>query len=483
MKDVEAGHRLGPFPRPPFPNSWCDSQPREVPLGSVQKSKWISGGKRRLISDFKKAGHNQAASPNPFEGTYFQVRHLIMIILTLGAGCTVVQFDVESAIRTLTNTWEDLHLHNSWTYGPDGARQFFVDLRNPFGQIEAENNFQVFGGILEWIFQDLGAVFTRRYVDNFFDFVPAVGGLPDAPYASRRARWWKLLLRALDVPYHEFAVGTTFHALGWIFDTVALTMRMTPERLTLVRRLLAEWCARPDCTLNELEAILGLLFFVASGFWEVRPFLGRLLKLKSSVGVATSRVRRKTRRLAFSKHIRFDFNLLRSLMTKWNGTRSLWRLSETQFDLHIWTDASSSFGCGAYCTELKEFYSHQWTPTELTESVRAVRTSMPFLELRGVFLAVSTWAESLRHRNVAIFCDNAWVVNHVNKGFCREEHCLTTIRLMFMSMVNLECNIHLFWLDTDSNLHADLLSKGLVEQFLVTWTDFSATPPRIPSRW
>jgi hypothetical protein len=192
-----------------------------VPLGSVLKNKWVPGGKPRLISDFKAADHNNNTTPNPFTGVYFQAIHLVQLILTLGAGCYIIQFDVKSAYRTLSNSPKDLHLQVSWLLNALGEKAFFVDLRNPFGQIEAENNFQVMGGLLEWIFHNLGAVFCRRYVDNFYDGVPPHNGAPDHETASRRASWWKYVLRALDVPYHEFQFGTQFPALGWLWDTVA----------------------------------------------------------------------------------------------------------------------------------------------------------------------------------------------------------------------------------------------------------------------
>jgi hypothetical protein len=53
VDEVNVGRMLGPFPRAPFPNSWCESQPRNAALGTVPKNKWdMSSEAFRLISHF-----------------------------------------------------------------------------------------------------------------------------------------------------------------------------------------------------------------------------------------------------------------------------------------------------------------------------------------------------------------------------------------------------------------------------------------------
>jgi hypothetical protein len=58
-----------------------------------------------------------------------------------------------------------------------------------------------------------------------------------------------------------------------------------------------------------------------------------------------------------------------------------------------------------------------------------------------------------------------------------------TIRSMFLSLINSECNIHLSWLCASSNISADLLSKGNVALFRAMWTGFSEVQPLIPPLW
>ena len=53
LDEVAVGRMLGPFPRAPFPNEWCDGQPRNAALGSTPKDKYDPDSDAfRLISDF-----------------------------------------------------------------------------------------------------------------------------------------------------------------------------------------------------------------------------------------------------------------------------------------------------------------------------------------------------------------------------------------------------------------------------------------------
>ena len=98
----ERGHRRDPLDRPIFPNRECPHQPQEVPTGTVFKDKWDPDeSKFRIVNDYKKNGQNDSRGEwEELETIYYQVKHLIMIILLLGMGTIVVLWDVQVAYRT-----------------------------------------------------------------------------------------------------------------------------------------------------------------------------------------------------------------------------------------------------------------------------------------------------------------------------------------------------------------------------------------------
>jgi hypothetical protein len=90
------------------------------------------------------------------EAVYYQIKHLIMIILLLGVGTIVILWDVQGAYRTLNAKRHNWHLQVSWLLNSRGAKQYFVDLVNPFGRIELQRNWEAVAGSIEWILHELG---------------------------------------------------------------------------------------------------------------------------------------------------------------------------------------------------------------------------------------------------------------------------------------------------------------------------------------
>jgi hypothetical protein len=176
MKEVAQGTRYGPVYRPPFPNDSCPHQPQLVPTGTVVKDKWDPNPdpeEFRIVNDYSANGgqNKQRGEFEELDMTYYQVLHLIQMIILLGIGTIVILWDVKGAYRTLNAKESNWHLQVSWLLDKSGIRQFFVDLVNPFGRVESQRNWEAVAGAIEWIMHELGAVFVRHYVDNFHDFV------------------------------------------------------------------------------------------------------------------------------------------------------------------------------------------------------------------------------------------------------------------------------------------------------------------------
>jgi hypothetical protein len=138
MKEVAQGTRFGPLSRAPFPNDNCPHQPQQVPTGTVVKDKWDPSPDPedfRIVNDYTaNSGQNkQRGEFEELDMTYYQVLHLIQIIILLGVGTIVILWDVQGAYRTLNATADNWHLQVSWLLDESGTRQFFVDLVNPFG--------------------------------------------------------------------------------------------------------------------------------------------------------------------------------------------------------------------------------------------------------------------------------------------------------------------------------------------------------------
>jgi hypothetical protein len=491
LKEVRAGSRRGPLDRPPFPNKWCPHQPQEVPTGTVSKEKWNPNpdpNKFRIVNDFTANFQNTSRSDGEeLEADYFQVLHLIMLIMFLGQGCIIILWDVIGAYRTLDAKPKDWHLQVSWLFDAMGCKKYFVDLVNPFGRIESQRNWEALAGAIEWIMHDLGAVFVRHYVDNFFDFIrPGIEG-PDWGMAQEQATWIFALMKALGTPFHEVQIGTSFTTLGWFFDTLRMIIAVTEEKRTLARRLLGEWTMKTKFSLRELERFVGFLHWLSLAFYELTPFLGRLLAIKRLACKKLAGSTRKSRDdicMNLSKHNQSDIILCHKLLNTWNGSRSLWDWKAAVTTAHICGDASE-WGFGAYFIEAGQYFYRAWTAEEKAECFRLKKVSMMQLETRAIVASISTWAKELGCKRVQIVTDNKGAYDHGNSGTCKQIDCQRTIRALWAEKMKAQCTVDIIWWDSKRNFAADFLSRDLEQRFLQTtgFANFSRVPESHPPRW
>ena len=73
--------------------------------------------------------------------------------------------------------------------------------------------------------------------------------------------------------------STQVTCLGIVVDTVALSVSIPAEKLSVIKSICVEWCAKQTCTKKELQSLLGLLLYVAKCIKYARYFLNRMLML------------------------------------------------------------------------------------------------------------------------------------------------------------------------------------------------------------
>ena len=67
--------------------------------------------------------------------------------------------------------------------------------------------------------------------------------------------------------------------LGVQFDTVQMTLSVTPTRLTEIETLLVSWSTKESATKSELQSLVGKLSFISKCVRQSRLFLSRILAL------------------------------------------------------------------------------------------------------------------------------------------------------------------------------------------------------------
>ena len=116
---------------------------------------------------------------------------------------------------------------------------------------------------------------TLSYLDDFIGVAPPDTAWQAYEYCGR-------LLEELGLeepPTKACPPSTITMCLGVQFDTVQMTMSVTPECLAGIESLLSAWSVRRSATKSELQSLVSKLSFASKCVRQSRLFLARILAL------------------------------------------------------------------------------------------------------------------------------------------------------------------------------------------------------------
>jgi hypothetical protein len=92
-------------------------------------------------------------------------------------------------------------------------------------------------------------------------------------------------------PLKVFGPATQLDYLGLNLDTIAMEVRLPPEKLTYLLDLLASWSQRTHCRLHELQELTGFLQFSSQVVLTSRAFLRSLYDFSTQFKTSFTRRR------------------------------------------------------------------------------------------------------------------------------------------------------------------------------------------------
>ena len=158
-------------------------------------------------------------------------------------------------------------------------------------------------------------------------------------------------------------------------------------------------------------------------------------------------------------------------MDRWNGISMLWNLQRQSADLSVFSDASGTWGCGA-------FYAAKWFSLKWCSRLQPLPIATK--ELIPIVLAAAIWGSHWSGKIVLFRVDNMAVVEAINASFCKDAHLMHLIRLLVFF-----ASYHSFWFyaahiaGKDNNM-ADALSRNNISSFLSQAPSASPQPSAIP---
>ena len=232
--------------------------------------------------------------------------------------------------------------------------------------------------------------------------------------------------------------------LGILFNTVTMTMEITPDRMEEIELLLDEWEVKEKCTLRELQSLLGKLNFAASTIRAGRVFISRIINMLRKFP--------KKGHCIVEEDLKSDVKWWRKFMRQYDGISILPPLRWDAPDRIFSTDATLK-ACGGWSEGLA---FHVEFPAEI---LRESGGNINELELMAFVLAIRLFGERLCNRNILAYCDNKVSVDVVNSGAARNRFSQKCLRELCFLTAEKNAMVRLVHLNGSDNRISDCLSR------------------------
>ena len=386
--------------------------------------------------------------------SYASLDDAVSLICQLGPRTQLVKMDLKDAYRIIPVHPDDHHL-----LGMKWNTAVFVDCALPFGLRSAPKIFTAFADAVAWALHAAGIRFLLHYLDDFLFL-----GSPGTPEALQAAQTAEALFARLGIPIaHHKTEGpaTRITFLGIHIDTESGMLSLPQEKLQRIRELVQTWQRQRRHTRKDLESLLGHLSHAATVIRPGRIFLRSLFALLPAAPLPHHHVR-------LNAVARADLRWWEHFLHLWNGT-SLFPPCGTTID--VYSDASGSFGCGAFCSQFGAFQV-QWPPSWST-------TDISVKELVPLIIAAALWAPSWTGHRICFHVDNMAVVAIIQKQRARDNSLTHFLRCLSFYASYFRFEFSAEHIPGSLNTAADAISRNHLTHFvsLVPQVPLVAVPP------
>lgn len=433
-KEKLNGAIIGPFSSNPFSCFFSSS-----PLNTVPKR---DSEERRVILDlsFPPVGSVNSGIPrdsylgDTVKLTLPTVNTIVAMIKVKGRGCALFKRDLRRAYRQIPVDVGDIHM-----LGYTWKDHLYFDMVLPMGLRSSALCCQRTTNLVAHICQKR-SISVINYLDDFI-------GVEFWARASEAYMGLGTILK--DSGLEESApkaISPTFTmpCLGVQFDTMALTLTITPDRLQEILELLDTWENKTRANKQEVQSLLGKLMFVASCVRPGRVFVSRLLNFL--------RCMPNDKFMTLSYETLADIRWWKVFMPLYNGVSMMPWQEWSEPDEVVSSDACPS-GCGAWVDD--EFFSRPFP-----SHILALNLHINALELLTVVVSIKVWGKRWMGKRIVIYCDNMTSVTVVNSGASRDPFLQQCLREICFWAARYEFELKATHLPGMENRTADILSRA-----------------------
>ena len=451
QEEIRLGRVIGPMDL----QQWSGIQ--VSPIGVVPKG---TSGKWRLIVDLSSpegGSVNDGLDAQLCSLQYVSVDHVTQVLARLGRGSFMSKVDIRSAYRTVP-----VHPEDRWLLGMEWDGQLFVDTVLPFGLRSAPKIFSAVADAAEWIARAGGVRILYHYLDDFVL-------LSKAEEAAEQLNLFLGLLLDLGMPVAPEKLegpGPVVTFLGIEIDTLTMELRLPEKKLVELGREVREWLGRKSCRKKELQSLAGKLQHACKVVRPGRTFLRRVFALLSGA-------RKGYHHIRLNQEFQSDIAWWDAFLEGWNGTSMLADGPDEELvTVDVYTDASGSFGCGA-------FWKHNWLQFRWLGEWGGRNITLK--EILPVVLACAIWGQEWKGTTVVAHVDNQGAVAVLNAGYSKEGQIMHLMRCLFFITTWCQFRLRAVYILGRMNQAADAISRDDLTRFFSLAQGASPIPAALPA--
>lgn len=384
---------------------------------------------------------------------YTSVDAAVSRIVQLGAGSLLAKMDIQHAYRNIPVAPGDRQfLGLSW------QGQIYIDKVLPFGLRSAPVIFSAVADALLWMMRQRGVSWAIHYVDDFL----TIGSPKSSECQTNMALMHETCtLAGLPLePSKTLGPLSTITFLGIELDSTAMEIRLPQEKLIKTVETITHWRGLKACKKRDLS-LIGTLAHASKVIKSSRIFLRRLIDIASIARSPSHFIR-------LNAEAKSDIEWWFQFIRRWNG-KSMLPLPMAPSSLV--TDASGSWGCGAYWEQ--EWFQLQW-------SGMLANAHISVKELTPVVLSVALWGKAWKGRRILVLSDNSSTVASINKLTSRVRESGHLLRCLAFLTAHHQCELIARHMPGKHNTLADALSRDNAELFRHLHPQAQPNPTPIP---
>ena len=436
-KESKTGAISGPFNSNPFKSGIKIS-----PLNSVPKKDTTE---RRIILDLS-CPHGLAVNDFVNKEEYFgkkvdlvypKVDDFIQLIKAKGRGCLLYKVDLRKAFCQIKICPGNFNcVSYVW------KKHISFDTVLSMGAQNSAYCCQRVTNAISFIMFQIGI-----FILNYLDDLASAETVEKAIFSFNTLRTILKKCGIEEAQNKACPPSTVMVFIGILFNTVKMTIEVTPERLKEIKILLHTWLNKETASLKEIQSLLGKLNFIAACVRPGRAFISRMLKWLRALNKEES----SHKQVQIPNFVKKDITWWYRFLPIYNGV-SLMLYEEWCEPDEICSSDSSLQGCGG-------FWQGKYFHTAFPQNFHNDHFHITILEMFAVIICLKLWGCNFKGKKIQMFCDNQSICQVVNSDKAKDEVLQDCLReIAFLAAVH-EFQIKMVHLESKENRISDCLSR------------------------